>query len=82
MPRPGDVFEHTVLMLNLMNKGQTGKSAPHVEQAFQPAHPEDELAANPFRPVEPAESLHTTQRRLADSIATAKLKQWKEELEI
>ncbi|MCK5676231.1 MAG: transposase, partial [Verrucomicrobia bacterium] len=94
----GDVFEHTVLMLNLMNEGQTGKSAPHVGQAFQSAHPEDELATNPFRPVEPSESLHTTHRRLphwmqdsriyfvtfrlADSIAKAKLNQWKEELEI
>ncbi len=108
----GDVFEHTVLMLNLMN-GQTRKSAPHVEQAFQPAqsspakhvgqafqpaHPEDKLPRNPFRPVEPSESLHTTRRRLphwkqdsriyfvtfrlADSIANGKLKQWKEELEI
>ncbi|MCF7849317.1 MAG: transposase [Kiritimatiellales bacterium] len=49
----GDVFEHTVLMLNLMNDGQTRKSAPHttdaeqVEQTFLSAHPEDEHAANP-----------------------------------
>ena len=100
----GDVFEHTVLMLNLMNQGQTGKSAPHmadpkhVEQTFQSAHPEDTLAINPFRPVEPSEALHTTHRRLphwnqanriyfitfrlADSIAQEKLKQWAEELEI
>ncbi len=95
----GDVFEHTVLMLNLMN-GQAGKPAPRgdVEQAFQPAHPEDELVTNPFRPVEPSESLHTTRRRLphwhqdsriyfvtfrlADSIAKTKLNQWKEELDI
>jgi len=31
----GDVFEHTVLMLNLMNDGQTGKSAPHTTDAEQ-----------------------------------------------
>ncbi len=100
----GDVFEHTVLMLDLMNEGQTGKSAPHiadpkhVEQTFQSAHPEDTLATNPFRPVEPSTTLRTTHRRLphwmqdsriyfvtfrlADSIAKAKLNQWKEELEI
>jgi len=42
----GDVFEHTVLMLNLMN-GQTGKSATHVEQAFQPAHPEGKQTYTP-----------------------------------
>ncbi|MCK4563053.1 MAG: transposase [Verrucomicrobia bacterium] len=100
----GDVFEHTVLMLNLMNE-QAGKPTPqerpaakHVGQTFQSAHPEDELAANPFRPVEPSESLHTTHRRLphwhqdsriyfvtfrlADSIAKTKLEQWKEELDI
>jgi len=100
----GDVFEHTVLMLNLMNE-QAGMPAPqdlpeakHVGQASLPAHPEDELARNPFRPVELSESLHTTRRRLphwmqdsriyfvtfrlADSIAKAKLNQWKEELEI
>ncbi len=35
----GDVFEHTILMLNLMAEGQTGMSATQpVEQAFQPAH--------------------------------------------
>lgn len=34
----GDVFEHTCLMLNLMNR-QAGKPASQpVEQAFQPAH--------------------------------------------
>ncbi len=34
----GDVFEHTVLMLNLMNEGQAGKPASQsAEQAFQPA---------------------------------------------
>jgi len=93
----GDVFEHTVLMLNLM-KEQAGMPASHVGQASLPAHPEDELAANPFRPVEHSKSLHTTHRRLphwtqdsriyfvtfrlADSIAKEKLIQWKEELEI
>ncbi|MCF7816515.1 MAG: transposase [Kiritimatiellales bacterium] len=85
----GDVFEHTIVMLNLMNQ--------HVGRTFQSAHPEDELAQNPFRPVEYAESLHTTHRRLphwqqdsriyfvtfrlADSIAQDKLNQWKDELE-
>ncbi|VGO16123.1 Poly(A) polymerase I [Pontiella desulfatans] len=35
----GDVFEHTCLMLNLMNKGQTGESATHA-----PAYTARELA--------------------------------------
>jgi len=116
----GDVFEHTCLMLNLMNKkqvkmaasqndeqarmpaphkeqaeklispkGQTGRSAPPVEQASQPAHL--------FRPIEKNDTLHKTRRRLphweqdariyfvtfrlADSIAQSKLKQWQEDLE-
>ncbi len=85
----GDVFEHTVLMLNLM-AGQAEMPAPHVEQASLPAHP--------FRPVEQTPALHQTHRRLphweqnnriyfvtfrlADSIAQEKLKQWKEELEL
>ena len=34
----GDVFEHTCLMLNLMNSKQSGKSVPHVRQASLPAH--------------------------------------------
>ncbi len=78
----GDVFEHTVLMLNLMNT--------QVEQAFQPAHP--------FRPVEQTAALRNFRRRLphweqdsriyfitfrlADSIAQEKLAQWQEELEL
>ncbi len=88
----GDVFEHTVLMLNLMNN--------NVEQAFQPAHSHVEQAfqpAHPFRPIEKSASLHTSRRRLphweqnarlyfvtfrlADSIAQEKLNQWREELE-
>ena len=66
----GDVFEHTVLMLNLMNE-QAGMPAPqstpdakHVGQASLPAHPEEVLAENPFRSVEQSESLHTKRRRL------------------
>jgi poly(A) polymerase len=35
----GDVFEHTVLMLNLMNNRQTGVSVSQVEQALLPVHP-------------------------------------------
>ncbi|VGO22840.1 CCA tRNA nucleotidyltransferase [Pontiella sulfatireligans] len=47
----GDVFEHTVLMLNLMNK-QAGMPAPqseteHVGQASLPAHPETKSAYSP-----------------------------------
>ncbi len=38
----GDVFEHTVLMLNLMNEGPTGKSAPRSEA--KPAYTARELA--------------------------------------
>jgi tRNA nucleotidyltransferase/poly(A) polymerase len=34
----GDVFEHTVLMLNLMNNRQTGVSVSQVEQALLPVH--------------------------------------------
>ena len=98
----GDVFEHTVLMLNLMKaelneKATQTSPTKRVEQAFQPAHPDDALARNPFRPVEPAKTLHTSHRRLphwtqdsriyfvtfrlADSIAQEKLLQWKEELD-
>ena len=40
----GDVFEHTVLMLNLMNQGQTGKSAPHMAD---PKHVEQTLPLPP-----------------------------------
>ncbi len=70
----GDVFEHTVLMLNLMNERQTGVSAAQVEQTHPlvgqtllSAHPPVEqtlLSAHPFRPVEQGESLHKTRRRL------------------
>ncbi|HNX52537.1 MAG TPA: HD domain-containing protein [Pontiellaceae bacterium] len=86
----GDVFEHTVLMLNLMNQQTEMPASQIVEQAFQPAHP--------FRPVEQTAALHTSRRRLphweqdsriyfitfrlADSIAQEKLNQWQEELEI
>ncbi|WP_372795313.1 transposase [Pontiella sp.] len=89
----GDVFEHTCLMLDAMNQ----PAAP-VEQTFQSAHPDEELAQNPFRPVESSPALHTSHRRLphweqenriyfvtfrlADAIAKPKLLQWKEELEI
>jgi poly(A) polymerase len=97
----GDVFEHTCLMLNLMKEQEGMPVAKHVGQAFlpalQPVPPEDELAQNPFRPVEPSPALHTTHRRLpnwdqdsriyfvtfrlADSIANERLLQWKKELE-
>lgn len=85
----GDVFEHTVLMLNLINE-QAGMPAPPVAQASLPAHP--------FRPVEQTAALRTFRRRLphweqdsriyfitfrlADSIAQEKLAQWQEELEL
>jgi len=46
----GDVFEHTVLMLNLM-KEQAGMPVSHVGQASVPAHPEvkKELNKGTFR---------------------------------
>ena len=39
----GDVFEHTILMLNLMNKDQAQSPPPHLEeQALLPTQPEDQ----------------------------------------
>uniref|UniRef100_UPI003562908F transposase n=1 Tax=Pontiella sp. TaxID=2837462 RepID=UPI003562908F len=53
----GDVFDHTCLMLNLMNQGQAGKpalpEAKPVEQAFQPAIPEAKPVEQAFLPALP-----------------------------
>ncbi|HKL21101.1 MAG TPA: transposase, partial [Tichowtungia sp.] len=76
----GDVFEHTVLMLNLMDRQAGMPASQDVEQTSQSAHSslnnrqagmpasqdveQASLPAHPFRPIQQGDSLQQSRRRL------------------